>query len=159
MKTIGLFKKTFLAATILASALLITSCEKENVDDDDDTFTVSGVASGSQEVPAVATAGSATLTGTYNASNNLLEYTINWSGLSGAVTVAHFHGPAAAGVSAGPLVDIVISVNGVSGSATASTTLTPDVESYLLAGTLYYNIHTAAHVDGEIRGQVTATVN
>lgn len=159
MKTIGLFKKAFLAVTILASALLFTSCEKDNVDDDDDTFTVSGNASGSQEVPSVATTGSATLTGTYNSDNNQLDYTINWSGLSGAATVAHFHGPAAAGVSAGPLVDIIITVNGVSGTATASTTLTPDVESYLLTGTLYYNIHTAAHVDGEIRGQVTATVN
>lgn len=159
MKTIGLFKKAFLAATILASALLITSCEKDNVDDDDDTFTVSGTASGSQEVPAVATAGSATLTGTYNSSNNLLEYTINWSGLSGALTVAHFHGPAAAGVSASPVVDIVITTNGVSGTASGSATLTSDVESYLLAGTLYYNLHTAANVNGEIRGQVTATPN
>ena len=159
MKTIGLFKKAFLAATILASALLITSCEKDNVDDDDDTFTVSGNASGSQEVPAVATAGSATLTGTYDSDNNMLVYTINWSGLSGAVVVGHFHGPALAGVSAGPLVDLIITVNGVSGTATASTTLTPDVESYLLAGTLYYNLHTAAHVDGEIRGQISATPN
>jgi len=159
MKTIGLFKKAFLAATILASTLLITSCEKDNVDDDDDTFTISGNASGSQEVPAVATAGSATLTGTYNSDNNQLVYTINWSGLSGNVVAAHFHGPAAAGVSAGPLVDIVVTTNGVSGTATATTTLTPDVESYLLAGTLYYNLHTVANVNGEIRGQVAATPN
>lgn len=159
MKTIGLFKKAFLATTILATALLITSCEKENVDDDDDTFAVTGNASGSQEVPAVATSGTATLIGTYNSDNNRLDYTINWSGLSGAVTVAHFHGPAAAGVSAGPLVDIVITANGVSGTATGSTTLTTDVESYLLAGNLYYNIHTAANINGEIRGQITATPN
>jgi len=159
MKRFRFFNKAFLAATVLASAILITSCEKDSVDDDDDMFTVSGNASGSQEVPAVATAGTATLTGTYNSDNNRLDYTINWSGISGAVTVAHFHGPAAAGVSASPVVDIIVTVNGVSGTASGSTTLTSEVESYLLAGTLYYNIHTAAHIDGEIRGQVTATPN
>ena len=157
MKSIWLFKKTFLAATALATAVLFTSCEKDSVDDDDDTFAVSGNASGSQEVPTVATSGTATLNGTYNSSNNRLDYTINWSGLSGAATVAHFHGPAAVGVSAGPLVDIIITVNGVSGTAAGSATLTSDQESYLLTGNLYYNIHTAAHVNGEIRGQVTTT--
>jgi CHRD domain-containing protein len=159
MKTLRFFNKTFLFATALASAIFITSCEKDSVDDDDDTFTVSGNASGSQEVPAVATSGSATLIGTYNSDNNRLDYSINWSGLSGAATVAHFHGPAVAGVSAGPLIDLIITVNGVSGTAAGSATLSSDQESYLLAGTLYYNIHTAAHVDGEIRGQVTATPN
>ena len=159
MKRFSFFNKALLASTVLASAILITSCEKDSVDDDDDMFTVSGNASGSQEVPAVATAGTATLTGTYNSDNNRLDYTINWSGISGAVTVAHFHGPAAAGVSASPVVDIIVTVNGVSGTASGSTTLTSEVESYLLAGTLYYNIHTAAHIDGEIRGQVTATPN
>ena len=159
MKTFRLFNKAFLAATALASAILITSCEKDSVDDDDDIFTVSGNASGSQEVPPVTTAGTATLTGTYNSDNNRLDYTINWSGLSGPVTVAHFHGPAAIGITAGPIVDIIITANGVSGTAAGSATLTADQESYLLTGNLYYNIHTAAHVDGEIRSQVVATPN
>lgn len=159
MKTFRFFNKAFLAATALASAILITSCEKDSVDDDDDMFTVSGNASGSQEVPPVATAGTATLTGTYNSADNKLDYTINWSGLSGNVIAAHFHGPAAVGVSAGPVVDIIVTVNGISGTAAGSATLTSDQESYLLAGTLYYNLHTAAHVDGEIRAQVTATPN
>ena len=62
-------------------------------------------------------------------------------------------------MSAGPIVDIVITTNGVSGTASGSATLTSDVESYLLAGTLYYNLHTVANVNGEIRGQVSATPN
>lgn len=160
MKTQDLFQqfgRRILAATALAGLFLITSCDKDDDDfDDDENFTLSGNASGSQENPAVSTAATATLSGTYNSENNLLTYTINWTGLSGLVTGMHFHGPAAVGVNAGVIHGIEISTNGISGSASGSLTLADTTENHLLNGKLYYNIHTALYPNGEIRGQVTA---
>ena len=159
MKTRNFFSKAFIAITLLASTLLITSCEKEDDDAADDTYTVSGNASGSQQNPAVATSATGTLSGSYNARTNMLTYTINWTGLSGVVTVAHFHGPAAVGSNAGPLVDIGITTNGISGSTSGSVTLADSTETHLLNGKVYYNLHTATNPNGEIRGQVITTVN
>lgn len=160
MKTISFFKKALFTTAILATGLFIASCTKDNDDDDNsNTFTLSGNASGAQEVPPVTTNGTGTLTGTYDANTNILNYTINWSGISGAASVAHFHGPAAVGVDANPLVDITITMNGVSGTASGNVLLSETAEAYLLAGNIYYNIHTVAHPGGEIRGQVTATAN
>jgi hypothetical protein len=153
MKT-RLFSRGMLVALFASASLLMVSCDKDDDDDDDIMYDISGNASGSQEVPAVNTTATGTLTGTYNKNTNLLTYTITWSGLSGNVTVAHFHGPALVGESAGPLIDLVVTTNGLNGNITGSTTLTDAVESHLLAGKLYYNLHTVLNPNGEIRGQV-----
>ena len=141
MKT-SLFFKTIIPLMALSMASVITSCDKEDDDIDDKTYTISGNASGS-----------------YNARTNLLTYNITWTGLSGNVVVAHFHGPAIAGVSANPIHDISITTNGMTGSTSASVTLADSTESHLLNGRLYYNLHTVLHPAGEIRGQVSATPN
>lgn len=160
MKTTNIFKKIFFATTLLGAVILVPACDK---DDDDDntatTYTLSGDASGSQQNPPVTTGGSATLTGTYNSGTNRLDYTINWTGLSGIVTVAHIHGPALVSENAGPIVDLNLTVNGISGTASGSATLADSTEAYLLSGKLYYNIHTALNVDGEVRGQIATTAN
>lgn len=149
----------FLTAIILSAALVLASCD--NKDDDLDvnnrTYTLSGNASGSQEVPAVTTSATATLNGSYNANTNMLNYTITWTGLSNIVTNAHFHGPAAAGVNAGAMHSLNLTVNGVSGTASGSILVADSTEVHLLSGKVYYNLHTALHPTGEIRGQVTAT--
>ena len=149
--------KGALLFTALASTFFIMSCSKDGDDDGDTMYTISGNASGSQEVPAVTTTGTGTLNGTYNASTNKLDYTINWTGLTTAVNVAHFHGPALAGVSAGPMVNITVTNPAITGSAAGSVTVHDSVETHLLNGRVYYNIHTVNHPGGEIRGQVTAT--
>ena len=153
MKT-RLFSKGLLVALFASTSLFFVSCDKDDDDDDDVMFELSGNASGSQEVPAVNTTATGTLTGTYNRNTNMMTYTINWSGLSGNVSVAHFHGPAEPGESAGPLIDIVVTTNGISGTVSSSATLTETQESYLLDGKLYYNLHTVLNPNGEIRGQV-----
>ncbi len=157
MKSIKMLKRA-LFATTLSSALFMTSCSKNDATPDT-TYTLSGNASGAQENPPVTTSGSGTINGTYNANTNKLDYSINWSGLSGAPTVAHFHGPALAGLNASPMVDISISVSGITGSATGSVTLHDTTEAHFLNGKAYYNIHTAARPGGEIRGQIVATRN
>ena len=158
MKT-SMFFKSMIPLMALSMACVITSCDKDDDAMNDKTYTLSGNASGNQEVPAVATSASGTLSGSYNARTNLLTYNIAWTGLSGNVVVAHFHGPAAAGVSADPIHDISIANNGMTGSTSASITLADSTESHLLNGRLYYNLHTVLRPAGEIRGQVVASPN
>jgi hypothetical protein len=162
MKNTSFLKRKFfslLSVTAISGSLVFVSCEAENNDMDDNMYTVSGNASGSQEVPAVSTTAAGTLTGTYNSNTNQLQYTINWNGLSGLITAAHFHGPASAGVNAGPIHDIVIGTNAVTGSTSATITVADSTEQHLLNGKVYYNLHTAANTGGEIRGQVMLTEN
>lgn len=159
MKTFRFFRTT-MALLAVSAASVLTSCDKDDDDiDDDQTYTISGNASGGQETPAVTTSATGTLTGSYNARTNMLTYNITWTGLSGNVSAAHFHGPALVGVSANPIHDISITTNGISGSASSSITLHDSTETHLLNGRLYYNLHTVLHPGGEIRGQVTASPN
>lgn len=145
------------AILVMGSMLVGTSCSK---DDDNNTpapkvdYTLSGTASGSQEVPAVTTGGSGTVTGSYNSSTNLLNYTVTWTGLSGPATLMHFHGPASAGANAGVALGITGFTSAASGSYTGSATLNDTQEADLLAGKWYYNVHTTANGGGEIRAQV-----
>jgi hypothetical protein len=148
---------TSLAALAITGTMVISSCDKE---DDDDIknpkakYNLSGTAGADQEVPATTSAGTATLTGTYDTLSKQLMYSITWTGLTGDVTVAHFHGPAAAGETATPLQDIPLVTNGASGSTADTITASSDLHSALLAGKVYYNLHTATYPDGEIRAQV-----
>ncbi|HEX9321183.1 MAG TPA: CHRD domain-containing protein [Xanthobacteraceae bacterium] len=105
----------------------------------------------SNEVPPVESKGSGTLTATYDTGSKSLNYTANYSGLSGDATAAHFHGPAAAGQNAGVAVPVTDSAaTPIKGSATLTDAQATD----LMAGRWYFNIHTAANKGGEIRGQV-----
>jgi hypothetical protein len=153
--------KQILIGFFLTGALFITVAITSCGDDPvvDNNYTLSGNANGSQETPPVTTAANGTLSGTYNASTNTLQYAITWTGLSGAATAIHFHGPAVAGASASPIHDLFsqIIANGTSGSAGGSIIIADTTEAHLLNGKIYYNIHTGANPNGEIRGQVQAT--
>ena len=80
-----------------------------------------------------------------------MTWRINYSGLSGPPTAAHFHGPAAPGANAGVAVPIP---NPATSPVQGPATLTDAQAADLLAGRYYINIHTAANPGGEIRGQV-----
>ena len=102
-------------------------------------------------MPAVESKGSGTLSATYDTASKSLNYTANYSGLTGDATAAHFHGPAVAGQNAG----VVVPVTGSAASPIkGSATLTDAQAADLTAGRWYFNIHTAANKGGEIRGQV-----
>jgi hypothetical protein len=136
-------------------ALTSIGCKKDdNNNNNSNTYNLSGNATGDQEVPVVTTNGTGTVSGTYDANTNTLQYSVTWSNLSGPATAAHFHGPALPGQNATVVVPFTIASNGT--SATGSTTLTEEQEADLLAGKWYFNVHTDAHKGGEIRGQVTA---
>ena len=108
---------------------------------------------GSSEVPANDTAGTGTLTATLDTDTKEFKYHVEFSGLTGPAVAAHFHGPAAEGVNAKPQVAVKTSpiVTPIDGTATITTEQVQELE----AGKWYFNIHTAAHPGGEIRGQVT----
>lgn len=82
--------------------------------------------------------------------SNLFSWDIEWSNLTGTVTNAHFHGPAALDQNAGVQVGIDFTMNPTSGSTTLSDIQVSD----LLAGLWYINIHSDFAPGGEIRGQV-----
>ena len=107
--------------------------------------------SGKSEVPPNATAGSGTVTATYDTDSKKLTWKGSYSGLTGPATAAHFHGPAAAGKNAGVMVPIAPATSPLAGSAT----LTDAQAKALLDGDMYVNVHTAANKGGEIRGQLT----
>ena len=152
-------KKTFLP-TVLAGVLLFTavSCDK---DDDDkplsNKYNVTGSASGAQEVPVVASNGTATIVSTYDADANTLAYTITWADLNDNVNNMHFHGPADPTISAGVAIAITGWTATKAGTISSSATLTETQEAELLGGKWYYNIHTPFKTSGEIRGNLTAT--
>ncbi len=109
---------------------------------------------GSQEVPPVETDGTGTATITFDSDTNELSWEIEFSGLSGPATGAHFHGPAAEGANAGVQVNIG-DVSGLSSPMSGSAELTAEQASTLLDGQMYINIHTEQNPDGEIRGQAS----
>ena len=107
---------------------------------------------GAQEVPPVTTQGKGSADITFDAASKQLSWTVNYSGLSGPATAAHFHGPAETGKNAGVAVPIP---NQATSPVNGSATLTDAQAADLQAGRYYINIHTAANPGGEIRGQVT----
>lgn len=108
--------------------------------------------SGAAEVPPKAGAGAGTLTATLDKTSNVLSWKMSYTGLSGPATMAHFHGPAAAGVNAGVVLPFPSAASPSEGSATLTAAQVAD----LVAGKWYANVHTQANPGGEIRGQVTA---
>ena len=153
-------KVSFLSLAILSSFVfftIVTSCSKNNSNTPNTSYKLSGTASGDQEVPAVTTTGTGTLSGTFNSTTNALHYNVSWSNLSGTATAAHFHGPAAPGTNSGVVIPFKVINTGTSGTASGDTTLTDAQKTDLLAGKWYFNVHTAAHGGGEIRGQTIVT--
>jgi len=106
---------------------------------------------GSTEVPANDTKGTGVVHASYDTVAKKFTWRISYSGLTGPAIAAHFHGPAAADANAAP----VIPLTGELGSPIkGEATLTDAQAADLQAGLWYFNIHTAAHKPGEIRGQL-----
>jgi CHRD domain len=106
--------------------------------------------SGANEIPNVTTSGTGRFDGTYNKDSKTLQYSITFSGLSGAVTASHIH--IARQWENGPVM-IAFDKAGTS-SITGSLTLTQKQENELLSENTYVNLHTDKNKGGEIRGQV-----
>jgi CHRD domain-containing protein len=110
--------------------------------------------SGGQEVPPVFPAGAGIADLTYDRSTRVLTWTVAYRSLSGPATMAHFHGPAQPGKNAPVLIWLIKQGLPLDSPINGQATLTPDQARQFEAGEWYINIHTQAHPEGEIRGQV-----
>src|ERR1700722_5420918 len=61
---------------------------------------------GSSEVPPNDSKGTGSVTASFDTTSKKFTYSATYSGLSGPATAAHFHGPAAAGSNAPPVVPV-----------------------------------------------------
>ena len=109
---------------------------------------------GSEEVPPVETDATGTADVTYDSDAKTLAWRVEYSGLSGDPTAAHFHGPAGPGENAPPVVGIEVGPSPIEGSIEVTEEQAAALED-LTTERWYLNIHTAEHPEGEIRGQVT----
>ncbi|GAN53216.1 CHRD domain-containing protein [Tanticharoenia sakaeratensis] len=82
-----------------------------------------------------------------------LTYHLHYRGLTGPINAIHLHGPADDGQDAGVLVPVpgpyTTKMHGV-------LHLTADQVKDIQDGKTYFNLHTAAHADGEARAQLMA---
>jgi CHRD domain len=109
---------------------------------------------GTQQVPPVQTSGSGTANLTYDPATRVVTWSITDTGLSSPVTMAHFHGPAAAGQNGPVVIWLTKQGSPVESPITGQATLTPEQAQQFTAGQWYINVHTRDHPAGEIRGQV-----
>lgn len=107
---------------------------------------------GADETPPNDSAGVGHVSATLDTASKELKYKVTYSGLTGPAVAAHFHGPAGPGQDAPPVVPVPTKdlANPMRGEAT----LTIEQVGQLEGGKWYFNIHTAAHPGGEVRGQL-----
>lgn len=118
-----------------------------------ETLHMKAMLDGASEVPANTTKGTGGVEVTYDASSRALAWTGTYTGLTGPATAAHFHGPAEPGKNA----DVIVPAPAPASPFKGSATLTEAQAKELTDGKVYFNVHTAEHKGGEIRGQVMKT--
>ena len=144
--------KAFAVALLFVGATALASCTSPS--SSSNVVSLGATMNAASEVPPNASTGTGNADLKLDKATKTLSWTISYSGLTGDAGAAHFHGPAAAGANAAPV--IVIATGGVPNPAVGSKVLTDDQITDLLAGKWYVNIHTKANAGGEIRGQVVA---
>jgi hypothetical protein len=133
--------------TALSAALLLSSnlCPAE-------TVKLRGDLNGSSEVRPNDSAGTGQVQATLDTDAKEFKYKVDYAGLSGTASAAHFHGPADAGKNAKPTVPI--DKKSLNRAIQGQTKLTDEQMKEVLANDWYFNVHTMAHPDGEIRAQL-----
>jgi hypothetical protein len=114
---------------------------------------------GAEQVPPVTTPATGSADLTYDPATRLLTWSVTFAGLSSAPTMAHFHGPAAAGKNAPVLIWISKQGSPVTSPIKGQVTLTEAQAQQFMAGQWYVNVHSKDHPGGEIRGQVVPPKN
>ena len=138
--------RSIIYSTLLIGLLTLAACNMPS-----NNTKATATLTASSEVPPANSAGAGEANVALDLKNDKLIWTITYSGLSGAVTGAHFHGPAAVGSKA----DVAVPIKGdMLSPIKGEATITDEQKTQLLEGKWYVNLHTAANPDGEIRGQV-----
>jgi len=169
-----LIKLTAFPLVILASMLLLNSCERDAEQKRTTDFEKLAIPmTGANEMPISTSPALGKLDVSYTKETRVLTYTISWSGLSGAVTAIHINGPAPLAF-ASPNTMQVLTISGITkcpaSSNTACGTFTGNMfvdgvvvkEADLLNGQYYMHIHTAGFPGGTLtadpRGEIRAQI-
>lgn len=153
---------------IISSIIFATTMSNNHVDAAQAKQQFKAKLKGDNEVPAVTTQAEGKASLKVKESN--IKYKLNITDLAD-VTMAHIH-QGKAGENGEPVVDLLAAGNKqktskglfINGSITDSSLIGPmkgktvsDLASSISAGNNYVNVHTQAHPDGEIRGQLTVS--
>ena len=160
LKTIGVLG---LGLLLMAS---VSTIGQMGGDMSSSTVVFSTTITATQEVPTPEAETPATAIGSgsllYNADEGTLHFAFAYRGLSDAAVAAHFHngapgstGPVVQTICGGPEPAIVGDCPGASGFLQGTWDVPQDMVDALMAGELYFNIHTPLNGPGEIRGQIT----
>ena len=167
---IAVFSITILALVVLSS------CHRDDVEQQNTYSKDNIVMSGAQEVPANPSPATGSMNVSYSKLSKTLTYKVTWSNLTDSLLLMHIHGLAPAGFSAGVFQNIVTPSGGIFAQKTGSRltfgksgTISGSLfidgvaikEADLLNGMYYMNIHTngvnpngGTYGSGEIRGQI-----
>ena len=138
------FPRTVAGAFALAAVIAVSSAYAEAIK-------MEAKLDAAQQVPPNDSKGTGTAQLMFDTETQKLEWTVEYTALTGAATAAHIHGPADPGQNA----DVVVPFPGdLPSPIKGSATLTDAQATDLQAGKYYVNIHTAANKGGEIRGQI-----
>ncbi len=144
----------------VAVAAVATSCGSDSTAPVNKTYVAN--LSPANEVPVKTTTGTGVVT--FVDLGNEIDWTMTLTNMTG-VTASHIHGPAAAGVNTGVIINLFIPV-GISGALNgivANGTITnannaavslDSLRTLFNNGNAYVNVHTTANPTGEIRGQI-----
>lgn len=157
-----------IASWVLFASIALTACKRDTEFTKITEFRKNGIPmTGALNVPQTPSTGLGTMDIWYSRETRILTYTLNWSGLSGAITSIGIMGPAPAGfpssttlqnVSTSPIVRCPTISNTSCGSLRGTLLIDGFVitEENLLAGVYYMTLRTGGTFAtiGEIRGQI-----
>ena len=107
---------------------------------------------GKQEVPAVENNAIGLAIGTISSDLTEMSYALLVDNSTGPFTAAHIH-KAALGTGGGVVINLGSDINGQF-LFNEGIEITPEFLADYLSGDLYFNVHTAASPNGEVRGQI-----
>ena len=144
----------FLRRSLLMLGLVAMATACSHAQPDAHLVALSAALRGAQEVPAVVTMGQGQLDAVLDLRSRQLRWKLNFAGLTGPATAAHFHGPAAPSANAGVVLPISVPSTPLQSPSEGLASLTEAQVGDVVAGRWYVNVHTAAHPGGEVRGQL-----